>query len=103
MAKKALKDNSLKVLNYLKSIGDENVTAADIGAALGFTTKSTDAIVTMGLGKKGLAKRVSAEIQLEDGTHKPVNFIKLTPEGKDYDHEAAIKADIAEAYAGIGV
>ena len=35
MASKAVSEKSLTVLNYLKSIGDANVTAADIAEALG--------------------------------------------------------------------
>lgn len=101
MANVAVKDKSLTVLNYLKEIGDANVTSADIAEALGFEKKSVDGIVTAGLQRKGYACRVEAEIEVqgEDGTvtHKPVKFIKLTDAGKAYDHEAAIAQDIANA------
>ena len=74
----AVKGNSLKVLNYLKEIGDTNVTSADIAEALGLEKKSVDGIVTAGLQRKGYAKRVPAEIEVtdEEGTvsHKPVKF-----------------------------
>ena len=97
MANVAVKDKSLTVLNYLKEIGDANVTAADIAEALGFEKKSVDGIVTAGLQRKGYAKRVEAEIELEDGTHKAVKFIKLTDAGKAYDHEKAVATDVANA------
>lgn len=101
MANVAVKDKSLTVLNYLKEIGDANVTAADIAEALGFEKKSVDGIVTAGLQRKGYAKRVEAEIEVtnEDGTkaHKPVKFIKLTDAGKAYDHEKAVAEDAANA------
>ena len=96
---KAVSEKSLVVLNYLNSIGDENVTAADIAAALGMEKKSVDGIVTSGLIRNtGYAERIPAEIELEDGTHKKVKFIMSTAAGKAYDHEAA-KAEDAQAAA----
>ena len=96
---KAVSEKSLVVLNYLNSIGDEIVTAADIAAALGMEKKSVDGIVTSGLIRnKGYAERIPAEVLLEDGTHKQVKFIKSTAAGKAYDHEAA-KAQDAQAAA----
>lgn len=96
--KNAVSEKSLTVLEYLKGIGDQNVTAADIASALDMEKKSVDGIVTSGLIRnKGLAERIPAEIELEDGTHKSVNFIKLTPAGMAYDHEAAKAADAATA------
>ena len=82
----AMSEKTKTVLSYLKDINGENVTAADISAALGgdeagYSKKSVDGIVTSGLQRKGLAERIPAEIQLEDGTHKPVKFIRLTEAG----------------------
>ena len=97
---KAVSEKSLVVLNYLKSVDGENVTAADIGAALDMPTKSVDGTITAGLIRnKFLVERVPAEIELEDGTHKTVKFIVLTDAGRNYDHEAAVAADEAEAAA----
>lgn len=95
---KAVSEKSLTVLNYLKEIGDANVTAADIAAALGMEKKSVDGIVTSGLQRKGLTERVPAQIEVtEDGVtkFKDVKFIKLTAEGQAYDHEAALAEDAA--------
>lgn len=95
---KAVSEKSLVVLNYLKGIGDENVTAADIAGALSMERKSVDGIVTAGLIRnKNYVERIPAEIELEDGTHKTVKFIKLTDAGKAYDHEAAKAEDAAAA------
>jgi DNA-binding MarR family transcriptional regulator len=91
----AVSEKSLVVLEYLKKVKDENVTAADIAEALGMEKKSVDGIVTSGLAKKGLAERIAAEIELDDGSHKPVKFIKATDAGLAYDHEAAKAADAA--------
>ena len=78
----AMSEKTATVLNYLKGIEDANVTSADIAEALGMEKKSVDGIVTSGLQRKGLAERIPAEIELEDGSHKPVKFIKLTEAGK---------------------
>lgn len=84
----AMKENSLKVFNYLKEVNGAEVTAADIATALGLEKKSVDGIVTSALQRKGLAERIPAEIQLEDGSHKPVKFIKLTAAGMEFDPTA---------------
>lgn len=101
MASIAVKENSLKVLNYLQEIGDANVTSADIAEALGLERKSVDGIVTAGLQRKGYACRVEAEIEVtnDEGNtvHKPVKFIKLTELGKNYNHEDALAADFEAA------
>lgn len=96
---KAISEKSLMVLDYLKGIGDENVTSEDIANALGMTKKSVDGVVTSGLQKKGLTERIPAEIELSDGTHKTVKFIKVTDAGFAYDHAAAQAEDAAAAKA----
>ena len=95
----AVSEKSLVVLNYLKDNDGTDMTSADIAEALGMEKKSVDGIVTSGLQRKNLAERIPAEIELEDGTHKPVKFIKATAAGLAYDHEAAKAADAAAAVA----
>lgn len=84
----ALKENSRKVFDYLKTLNGADVTAADIAEALDLNVKSVNAIVTSALQRRELAVRVPAEIELEDGTHKAVKFIKLTEEGMEFDPDA---------------
>lgn len=96
----AVSEKSLTVLNYLKEIGDTNVTAADIAAAVDMEVKTVNGVVTSGLVRgKGLAERIPAQIEVEDEegnkTVKDVKFIKLTDAGKAYNHEAALAADAA--------
>lgn len=99
--KLSLTDKSLTVLNYLKEHQGENMTAEDIAVGLGKDKdqgkKEINGIVTSGLQKKGYAERIPAEIELEDGSHKPVKFIRATEAGLNYDHAAATAADIAAA------
>ena len=84
----AMKENSKKVLNYLKSINGANVTAADVAEATGLDKRSVDGIFTSALQRKGYGVRVPAEIELEDGTHKAVKFLQLTPAGMSFDPDA---------------
>ena len=90
-------EKNLVVLNYLKENQGTRMTAADIAEALGLEKKSVDGIVTSGLQRKGYAERIPAEIELEDGTHKPVKFIQATAAGMAYDHAAAQAQDAANA------
>lgn len=84
----AMKENSKKVLNYLKEINGKDVTSADVAEALGLEKRSVDGIFTSAIQRKGLGERVPAEIELEDGTHKAVKFLTLTPAGMSFDPDA---------------
>lgn len=84
----AMGENSKKVLNYLKEVNGSNVTAADVAEALGMEKRSVDGSFTSAIQRKGLGVRTSAEIELEDGTHKAVKFLSLTPAGMAYDPDA---------------
>jgi hypothetical protein len=96
MAKKAVSEKSLIVLNYLKEHQGENMTAQDIADALDMPKKSVDGIVTSGLIRgKNYAERIPAEIELEDGSHREVKFIQATADGLAYDDEAAKAEDAA--------
>lgn len=80
-----LSEKSRKVLDYVRSMRGENITAADIANATGLETKQVNGIVTSAFQKKNLMKRTPAEIELEDGTHKSVKFISETEEGMAFD------------------
>lgn len=84
----AMKENSKKVLNYLKEINGAQVTAADVAEALGLEKRQVDGIFTSAIQRKGLGVRTPAEIELEDGTHKQVKFLSLTAEGMAFDPDA---------------
>ena len=84
----AMKENSKKVLNYLKEVNGENVTAADVAAALGLEKRQVDGIFTSAIQRKQLGDRAPAEIELEDGSHKSVKFLSLTPAGLAFDPDA---------------
>lgn len=84
----AMKENSRKVLDYLKSVNGQNVTSADVAEVLGFEKRSVDGIFTSAIQRKGLGIRTPAEIELEDGTHKSVKFLSLTAAGMAFDPDA---------------
>ena len=84
----AMKENSKKVLNYLKGIGDKKVTAADVAEALGLEKRSVDGIFTSAIQRKHLGVRTPAEVELPDGTHATVKFLSLTAEGMAFDPDA---------------
>lgn len=84
----AMKENSKKVLNYLKEINGQQVTAADVAEALGLEKRSVDGIFTSAIQRKGLGVRTPAEVELDDGTHKQVKFLSLTAEGMAFDCDA---------------
>ena len=85
----AMKENSKKVLNYLKEINGSAVTAADVAEALGLEKRQVDGIFTSAIQRKGLGVRTPAEIELDDGTDKAVKFLSLTPAGLSFDPDAA--------------
>ena len=84
----AMKENSKNVLNYLKGIGTKDVTSGDVAEALGLEKRQIDGIFTSAIQRKGLGIRVPAEVELADGTHKQVKFLKLTDEGMAFDPDA---------------
>lgn len=81
----AMKENSRKVFEYLKSVQGQDVTAADVAAALGLEKRSVDGIFTSAIQRKGLGIRTPAEMELEDGSHKPIKLLSLTEAGMAYN------------------
>ena len=83
-----LKPNSKLVYDYVKANDGKDITAADIAEGTGLEVKSVNGIVTSAFQKKGLMERIPAEIELTDGSHKSVKFIRLTAAGKAFDPNA---------------
>ena len=85
----AMKENTKKVITYLQGLNaNDNVTAQDVADALGLEKRSVDGIFTSAVQRKQLGERVEAEIELPDGTHKKVKFLKLTEAGRALDVNA---------------
>lgn len=88
-----LKPNSKLVYDYVKANGANNITAADIAEGTGLPVRSVNGIVTSAFQRKGLMERIAKEVELEDGSHKQVKFIKLTAEGEAFDPNAEDDAE----------
>lgn len=85
----AMKENTKNVIVYLQGLDESaNVTAQDVATALDMEKRSVDGIFTSAIQRKGLGVRTPAEIELEDGTHKQVKFLSLTPAGMSFDPDA---------------
>lgn len=80
-----LSENSRKVFDYVKGVNGADVTADDIANATGLGVRQVNGIVTSAFQKKGIMERIPAEVELSDGTHKAVKFIKLTAVGETFD------------------
>ena len=80
----AIKPNTRAVIEYLRGV-NADVTAADVADALGLEKRQVDGIFTSALQRKGYGVRVPAEVELADGTHKQIKFLKLTDAGMNLD------------------
>ena len=88
-----LKPNSKLVYEFVKANDGKNITAADIAEGTGLEVRSINGIVTSAFQRKGLMERIAAEVELEDGSHKAVKFIRLTDAGKSFDPNATDDAE----------
>lgn len=84
----AMKENTRKIFDYIKANDGQDMTAADVAEALDLDVRSVNGSFTS-FQKKGLGVREEAEIQLDDGTHKKVKFLRLTDDGRAFDPDAA--------------
>jgi DNA-binding MarR family transcriptional regulator len=84
----AMKPNALAVWNFINENDGADFTATDIAEALNLEVKSVNGILTSAFQKKGLTIREEAEVELADGSHKKVKFIRLTEKGKAFTPDA---------------
>lgn len=83
-----MKENTRKVFDYLKEHDGEDLTAANVAEILGLEKRQVDGIFTSALQRKGLGVREPAEIELPDGSHQKVKYLRLTDEGLALDPDA---------------
>lgn len=84
-----MKPNTKAVIQYLQGQNGADLTAADIAEALGIDKKQVDGSFTAAIQRKGLGYREEAEVELADGSHKKVKFLKLNEQGMALDCDAA--------------
>jgi len=96
-----LKENNKLVYDFVKEHEDENITAADIVAATGLTSRQVNGIITMSFqrhkeeidGEKievPLMQRIPGEATTDEkGKAVIPKYIKLTDEGRNIEIEVA--------------
>ncbi len=82
-----MKANTRKIFDYLVEHNGEDITSADVAAALGLEKRSVDGSFTS-FQKKGWGVREEAEEELADGSHQRVKFLRLTEAGLIVDPDA---------------
>lgn len=82
-----LSENAKVVMRRLQELEDADVTVHDLSEDIGLPVNSITGIFNSFV-KKGLGERVVAEVELEDGSHKKVKFLKLTDAGLALDVDA---------------
>lgn len=83
----AVKQSTRDILEYLQKHAHENVTSQQIAEALDLTKKSVDASFTTGIQRKKLGFREESEIQLPDGTHAKVKYLRLSEAGMEHSFD----------------
>lgn len=83
----AMKENTRKIFDFLKAHNGEDLTAADVAAAVGLEKRQVDGSFTS-FQKKGWGIREEAEREEADGSHSKVKFLRLTQDGLNYDPDA---------------
>lgn len=75
-----LKDNSLKIFQYIKEHADEDMTSADIAAGVGMEKRSVDSTITALKKYYDVVER--EEVPVMGGV---VKYIRLTEKGRTYE------------------
>ena len=89
-----MKESTKKVITYLQGLDEKvDVTSQDVADALDMEKRSVDGVFTAAIKRKGLGERVEAEIELDDGTHQKVKFLKLNENGRAFDVNATDEAE----------
>ena len=84
-----MKDSTKRVFKYLQGLGaNDNVTANDVANALNLDTRTVNGIFTAAIQRKKFGYRDEKEIELADGTHSKVKFLRLNDDGKSFDLNA---------------
>ena len=84
----AMSENSRKVFEYLKKMNGTDLTSADVAEALGLQKRQVDGSFTTAIQRKGYGERIDAEVETENGLHKPIKLLRLTKAGLELDLDA---------------
>ena len=85
-----MKDSTKRVFKYLQGLGaNDNVTANDVASALNLDSRTVNGVFTAAIQRKNFGFREEKEIELADGTHTKVKFLRLNADGRAFDLNAA--------------
>ena len=82
-----LSENAKVIMKRLQELEGADITVHDLSEDIGLPVNSITGTFNSFV-KKGLGERVIAEVELEDGSHKTVKFLKLTDAGLNLDVDA---------------
>lgn len=80
--------NTKKLWEYLQENANRDLTAADIASELEMSAKGVNGTFTMAIQKgsqHAYGYRDEAEIELPDGTHQTVKYLRLNDAGLHFD------------------
>ena len=86
-----LSANAKVIMKRLQELEGADITVHDLSEDIGLPVNSITGTFNSFV-KKGLGERVIAEVELEDGSHKTVKFLKLTDAGQALDVDAVEEA-----------
>ena len=84
----AMKPNTITVIKFLQAHADEDLTAQDVADQTGLNKRQVDGIFTSAIARKGFGLREEAEVELANGDHQKVKFLRLTADGVNLDVDA---------------
>ena len=82
-----LSANAKVIMKRLQELEGADITVHDLSEDIGLPVNSITGTFNSFV-KKGLAERVIATVELEDGKEETVKFLKLTDAGQALDTEA---------------
>jgi len=86
-----LSANAKVIMKRLQELEGADITVHDLSEDIGLPVNSITGTFNSFV-KKGLGERVIAEVELEDGSHQTVKFLKLTDAGQALDVDAVEEA-----------
>jgi hypothetical protein len=83
-----MSENSRKIFEFLKANHGTQLTSADVAEALNLPKRTVDGAFTSAIQRKGLGYRIPAEVELDNGMHKPIKLLTLSDTGLAFDPDA---------------
>lgn len=96
--KLTLTEKQIAIHQFLKDTDGQKFTANQIADTIGINRNAINVLIN-GIVKKGYCVREEVATKDEAGKDTIVKYIVLTDEGRNYDHDAAMAHDEAEAEA----